>query len=179
MLNFRKCAILQIYLTKGKTLRNKIAILAFASLALGLIAAGCGGGGNDSSAGAEGSIDKATFVKQANEVCERASGKISAGVAAVAQRESQIGREKTGALIVSEAFIPSIESEIDEIRALGSPDEGMKEVQAFLEAAQKMIKKAEADPGGFLESTGPFEGAELAAARYGMSACPIAPTSPG
>jgi hypothetical protein len=157
-------------------LRNKAAIFIFCSLALGPLIAGCGGGSSESQ------IDKAAFVKQADEICKRTSGKLAAEVTAAVQKESAqpgASRTKIQLTLVKGTLIPGLESELEEIRALGIPDEGTTQVQAFFKAIQKMIAKAEADPEAFANQGSPYEGAELAGRRYGISACPISPVSAG
>jgi hypothetical protein len=157
------------YLTKGGILRNRAAIFVFASLALGLLVAGCGSSGGDSD-----SIDKASFVEQANTICKQASGKIAAELRVIGQTEAE-NPNYTPAVLVKKALIPGLEAEIKELRALGAPPGDKKEVQAFLEAVQKIVNTAEADPETFASANSPYEGAELAARRFGVTECPIAP----
>lgn len=158
-------------------MRNTIAMLVLCSLALGLLIAGCGGGSGDASAGSGGegsSIDKAGFVKQATEICEQTSGKLSAEILA-----AESGPSTTAADLVQEALTPGLQTELEELRALGTPSEGKGQVQAFLKALQKVIEAAEADPEAFAASVSPYEAAELAGRRYGVSACPISTVEPG
>jgi hypothetical protein len=158
---------------QGEIVHSKLAILVFCSTALGLLVAGCGGSGN----GSEGEqIDKATFVKQADAICQKTSGRLSAEVTAIASKESGNPNDFTAfqVKLVTQTLIPGLETELKELRALGVPDEGKQQVQAFFKASQQVIDKAKANPKAFAES-GSYEAAELAGRRYGVSKCPIAP----
>ena len=157
-------------------MRNKTATLILGLLAFGLLIAGCGSSGSDGDATGA-SIDKATFVKQANTVCEQARGKLAAEVAAVSKREGAkpgYDRIKTRMILIKGTLTPALQAELDELRALGMPSEAKGEVQAFLAALQGVIKRAEANPMAFGASANPYEAAELAGRKVGVLACPIA-----
>lgn len=145
--------------------------------ALGLLTAGCGG---DDSADA-GQIDKATFIKRANVICEQASGRLAAEIASAVSTESPTGpnRTKIQVTLVKKVLVPGLEAELDEIRALGLPSEGKAQARAFIQAAQKVIINAKVNPKRFNESVNPYEAAELAGTRFGLSACPVAPVNAG
>ncbi len=159
-------------------MRNHIAILIIGSLAFGLLVAGCGGG--DDSADAE-QIDKATFVKEAERICKQASGKLAAEVTSITKREStpsSFSSGRTQIVLVKEGLIPSLEEELQQIRALGLPDEAKKDAKAFLEAYQQAIDKTKANPKVGVSSVAPYEGVELAGTKLGIADCPIATVAP-
>lgn len=157
-------------------MRNSIAILIVASVAVGLLVAGCGSGDD----GAQ-QIDKATFVKQANEICERTSGKAAANFRAFLAKGTvkSFSNSQATKVLIEKTLVPSLETELKEIRALGIPTESKKEAQAFLAAAQKMVEKARANPIAFDSSYNPYEAVEVAGTRFGVSKCPISPVNPG
>jgi hypothetical protein len=149
-------------------LRHTIAITAIGSMAVCLLAAGCGGGDGDS-------IDKASFVEQANAICKEASAKMKAEIIALGKKlKSRTASANVS--ILEKAVIPALQSELDEIQALGIPSGGKKEVEAFLAAQRKVVMAAEAQPAAFFAGKNgrPWEAAELAATRYGISECPVA-----
>lgn len=153
-------------------MRKLIAVFAVLSLAIALSAAGCGGGGDSEG----GELDKASFVKQANEICERASGKMAAGVNTISSRESakpNYDYDKTQLLLVTESLIPGLEEELREIRALGVPDDAKAEAEAFLKAYQKSIDKTKANPQTGLEIVPPYESVELIGTKMGATECPV------
>jgi len=162
------------YLTGGDILRNMIAISTLCSLVIGLLLiAGCGGS-------SEASIDKAAFVKEANTICEQVSGKLAAEMTTAIKESYSMPvnkRAETSVIVTKQSLIPGFETELEEIRALGMPSEGQKEVQAFFGEMQKMIAAGKANPEAFASSSNPYEAAELAGRRYGVSACPIASVS--
>jgi hypothetical protein len=160
-------------------LRTKIVISASSLLILALLAVGCGSG--DSGSG-EGELDKATFVKQAEVICKKVSGRITAEVKTLgAEGNRQPGSEaKTGVEVVKRIAIPRFEDELEEIRALGAPSEGKPQVEAFFGSMQKLIDSAKADPQVVIEAAGgPYEETQLAARRIGLSACPVTRVEPG
>jgi hypothetical protein len=161
-------------------LHNPINIFVVGSVAVCLLVAGCGGSGD--SAGAQ-QIDKATFVEQVNEICERASGKLAAEFASINARESAkpgYDLQETQITVVEKALIPRLEEELKQIRALGMPDDAKKDAEALLKAYQKGIERTKAESKAAIEGFIPYEVAELAATKIGASECPIAAvSSPG
>jgi hypothetical protein len=158
------------------SLRNLIAVFVIGSLALGLLGAGCGGS-NDGD-----QIDKATFIKQANEICEQASGKLSAVITSIGNRAStnpNADPTKTRIATVTEGLIPSLEEELEKIRAMGVPEEAQSEVEALLKAYRKAIDrtKANARVVALTEKLAPHEEIAVAATRFGVTECPISPVN--
>lgn len=161
-------------------MRKFIAITAIASLAIGLLVAGCGGGG-DSTDSPE--IDKATFVKQANKICEQTSGRMAAGLTSITSREQakpNYDFTETQITVVKEAYVPGLEEELQKIRALGIPEEKKKEIEAFLRSYTRAIALMKAKPEEVVEFGGiaPNEAVALAATRVGISECPVSPVEP-
>jgi hypothetical protein len=158
-------------------LRTLTGIFAVGSLILSLLT-GCGGGSGDSAEGQ--AIDKATFVKQANDICEKTSGKLAAGLVSISSRESakpDYDYTKTQIVIVEEVFIPGLEEELMKIRMLGIPTDGAKEAKALLNAYEAGIAKTKTKVKAVVKGAVPYEGVELAASRLGASECPIAPVN--
>jgi len=157
------------------TLRKLIVISAAGAIATALLIAGCGGGGEDGADAQQ--IDKAAFVKQADAICERSSGKMAAELRSVGQ-ESAKSFVGTQILFVRRIFVPGFEEEQREIRALGMPGEAKKEAQALLDAYQKAIDQMQAKPKAVAESkTDPQETVALPARRIGIVRCPVAPVT--
>ena len=150
-------------------MRRTIAISILGSLALCLLVAGCGGGDSGSTEAQQ--IDKATYVKEAETICAQSSGRLAAEVTS--------GQLESPTRIVEVMLIPSLETELEELHALGIPKEAKREVQTFLKAAQNVIDIAKANPGAFVEAVSPYEATELAGRRFGLVACPITPVEAG
>ena len=104
---------------------NRGAIVSIAvGLAIGLLAAGCGGGGGDTT-----SISKAEFVKKANNVCARAAKRVSSQFAALVAGYG--GKDPKGDVlkaaqkkIVETVLAPNKRSEIEQLRKIGTPTGG-------------------------------------------------------
>jgi membrane protein involved in colicin uptake len=160
-------------------LRKLIAISIVGSLIAGLLAVGCGGGGG--SADAE-QIDKATFVKQANKICEQASGRLAADIISISKREStgpNAGSTKAQRALVEDGLIPRLEEELQGVQALGIPEEGSSEIERFLEAYQQGIDKTKAKSKAVAvsEDVAPYEVIAVAGTPLGITECPISPVN--
>jgi hypothetical protein len=159
--------------SKEEILLRRPAVMAvLASLAICLLAVGCGGGGDSES----NSIDKASFVEQANEICKRISNQIQTEVQKIASSQTGSNRTQNDLVLFHKVVIPGFQAELDEIRALGTPSGSRKQLNAFYAAQQKMIDMTKANPSSFSEPDGEkqFEVVELAGTKYGISECPIA-----
>lgn len=144
-------------------------------MALSLLSAGCGGG--DDSADAQ-QIDKATYVRRANGICQQVSGKMTAEFTSIASEESAkpgYNPTKSEILLLKEVVVPGLEEELQKIRALGIPDDAKQNAQGFLGGMQSVIDRAKAKPKQVAESSNVFEAAELAGAKFGITECPLTP----
>lgn len=160
-------------------MHKSIVILVAGAAAFGLLVGGCGGSGG---ADAE-QIDKATFVKRANEICEEASGKLVSAMTSISGRESakpNYDYVDTQTVIVKTVLVPRFEEELREIRALGIPGEAKKDSQALLRAYEVAIEKIKAKPRAVANATAePYVPVEVAGTAFGVSECPIAPVGVG
>jgi hypothetical protein len=162
-------------------LGKSIVIFVVGCMAFVLLIAGCGGGGGSDSADAQ-QIDKATFVKRANRICQEASGKLSAELVSITAREEakpNYDYAKAQVAFVKQALIPFLEEELEEFRALGIPSEAKKDVEAFLAASQKAIDKSKANPKAIAEGNPALLAAEVPGTKFGVTECPIAPVDAG
>src|SRR5262245_42772302 len=123
----------------GMVMRGLKSFLAIAVLCLLVVVAGCGGGEVDGAMGdvSNSELTKAEFVKQADAIC-----KLSDEV----QNEalSEVEKELTGSLSspanqkeLLAAGLAPVKKEIEEVYGLGAPGGNEKEVEAFLQAAEK------------------------------------------
>jgi hypothetical protein len=146
-----------------------IAALLVAGVALG----GCGGSSSSSStkstATAAAAITKAQLVAKANAICTTGNGPI---VAAGAQLASHPSRAQVVA-IVEHVYVPSIESQLTSIKALGVPAGEEAVVARMLKLAEADLAKLRRNPA--LVATDVFGPFARLAHPYGLVAC--APTS--
>ncbi|HEV7586389.1 MAG TPA: hypothetical protein VGO14_11480 [Solirubrobacteraceae bacterium] len=140
-------------------------------LVAGVAVAGCGGGGSSStkSTTAAAAITKAQFVAKANAICTTGNGPILAAGAQLASRPSP----SQVVSIVRHVYVPSVESELASIKALGVPAGEEAIFAKMLRLAQAELAKLKRNPA--LVTTDVFGGFARVAHPYGLIAC--APTS--
>jgi hypothetical protein len=145
-----------------KKLLSILCLVAAGSMLLGV--AGCGGGDDSSAA----SLTKKQFIKSAESICKQAESKQLK--TATKYLQDHPGAEEED--VVVPAGLPPIEEELTKLEALGLPEGGEAEIEAFLEALQEGLDKANADPASVLVQKGnPFEEANEIGQKYGLKAC--------
>lgn len=182
--------------------RTLLALIGGALVAAALVA-GCGGGddgdtengaqsadnasategeagsadGNGSGSGEELSsktISKKAFVKRGNAVCEATVGRVTAKAAPTLQEASDEDRIATEEELVESVFIPSLQTEVEQLAELGAPAGDRAQVEAILAAIQKVVDDSEADPAAAVAAKGnQYAGAARVADRYGLTECPF------
>lgn len=164
-------------------------LLLFAAIAVVLAIAGCGGGGDSGSSestasGAEttssgkpvqsGDLSKDEFVKQADAICEEGKKQSLEKMSAYMQQHGASG-EPTPELVVEAVkavFIPEVQSQIDEIRALGAPQGDEAKIEAFLDAMEAGAKEAgEATVSSSTQFGHSFKHSADLAREYGLDGC--------
>ncbi len=130
--------------------------------------AGCGGSGSTASTSTP-AITKAAFVTKANAICGRADPLLSA---AGAKLSTQPSKTQVAALVRT-TYVPSIQTQITQIKALGVPAGEQAVVTNMLTLAQADLNKVKSDPA--LVATDVFGDFAKVAHPYGLTAC--APTS--
>jgi hypothetical protein len=156
-------------LSEGETLRNFTVISAIVCMAFAPLIAGCGGGDD------AGQIDKATFASRADRICKQVSGKMAAEVTTLtSQEKAGVTAAETQIALAKEIFIPGLEEELRELRALGVPDEAARQTQALFQAYQRAIDIAEQKPRELIVGASPYEPVEFIGTKLGISDCPVA-----
>lgn len=143
------------------------AIWVCAGIAVVLALGGCGGGSDSSSAtsgastaagggsttgestaGEGGNAGKSAaagrFAEEANAICERGKKQGLIAMGAYAKQHQSAGKPKAEQLIeaIHAAFLPIVQKQADEIRALTAPAGEEAAVKAFLEALEEGIAAA-------------------------------------
>ncbi len=147
----------------------RIAAASASLLALGAIAiVGCGG--NDDTSTTTAAISKDDFITQGNQICAEGNKAFNA-----AAQEAFSGGKPTDAEMskfVDETVVPTVQGQIDDLRALGVPAGDEDQVNAILDAAQSGVDALEADPTLFSSGSGdPFAEANKLANDYGLTEC--------
>lgn len=150
-----------------------IKLIVGAGVAL-LIVAGCGSGEEATTP----AIAKAAYIRKAIGICKGMTDKLnSEGFAVLQEVEKETG--KTGreaeAVFIPKWLVPAMRTEIEELRALGSPQGDEKHVDAIYEDVEEVLDLAESDPRRYLYLQAnfkhPYRKAEKLAKAYGIEAC--------
>jgi hypothetical protein len=148
--------------------RLKIGAIA-AALVLIVAVAGCGGGSDDSSSSTAAALSKEDFLKQGNQICADGNKEIEAASSQVFSSGKPSQDEMDA--FVNDTLIPSVQSQVDAIRALGAPEGDEDQVNAILDAAQGAIDEAKADPTLLEGNNDPFAETNKLANAYGLTEC--------
>jgi hypothetical protein len=149
-----------------------IALLA-AVTTIALLVAGCGSSDDSTTDAADNgeTLTKAEFVKQANAICAGGNKEIENGFEELAEEEGISEKKPPSEEFQEEAIesvvIPGVQSQLDEIRALGFPDD---EAEAIVESAEEDLEEAEEDPKTLGETDG-FKETNKEARAYGLTVC--------
>ena len=150
--------------------RNTLWLLT-AVLALGLVAAGCGDDDDSGDDGGE-ALTKEEYVAQGNAICEEGDKEIEAGFREVAPANQQPTPEEIET-VVSETLVPSVQGQIDDLRALSPPEGDEETLNAIYDDAQAALDSIEADPSILSagDSPDPFADVNQRIGDYGLTAC--------
>lgn len=164
-----------------------------ATLAAGLLAAGCGGDdeetttttttttgatGASGASGASGEQGQAAggglledeFAQDMNDICEAGNEEIDAEAKEVFGDAKPSDADQKA--FVADTLIPSIEGQIEDIRDLGEPEEGAEELDTVLADGEDALGELEDDP-AILTTKGedPFAGISGQMKELGVPAC--------
>jgi len=168
-------------------MRRTLTILAIAVLALGSVAAGCGGDDDETTTstissttedsgatGASGASDvspeRAALIAEADAICAEGDEEIDA-----AARETFANGEPSAAeqeAFVEDTVVPSIQDQLDQLSELDPPEADADEFQSIIDGAQSALDEIEANP----ESLGggpddPFADVNAQAQEFGLTKC--------
>ena len=160
-------------------MRKLICVLA-ACMAVGLIAAGCGGddettttsagaSGASGATGEQGALTKAAFLKQGNAICAKGNKELDSAFNSLGKNASQADQEK----VVTDTVVPNIQGQIDDIDAFTPPKGDEGEVQSIVDSAEAALGKIKADPSLLTEQGGsdPFAEVNKKLKAYGLNVC--------
>jgi hypothetical protein len=138
----------------------------FLTAACALVAtAAIGCGGDDDEA-----LTKAEFLKQGNAICAKGNKEIDAG----ANKTFEKGKQPSKAQITKfaeDTLIPSVESQIDQLRDLKPPSADEDQVNKILDEAESALDETKDDPSVFATNKDPFKKANSLAGAYGLKEC--------
>ena len=146
-------------------LRSTLSIAVGATL-IAALAAGCGSSGSNSTSTA--ALSKAAYVAKANAICKAGQQKQNAAEQALGQNPS---RAQLTAYATDTA-IPTIQTQIDQVKALGAPSGDEATVSKFLGLAQADLNTVKSDPNILVTGkSDPFADFAKVAHPYGLTAC--------
>ena len=135
-----------------------------AVLVLALAATGCGSSDKKTPS-------KAEFLKKGNAICTKGNKEIEAAGRKLFTSQKRPPRAKMLAF-AKDTILPSVQRQVDQIRALGAPKGDEKKVKAIVDAAQAGIDKAKKNPLLLTQQgEGPFKQADTLARAYGLKVC--------
>jgi hypothetical protein len=136
--------------------------LCFAVLAVVLVAAGCGGGDDDT-------LTKAQFIKQADAICKKGNKRIDAAAQDIFTGQQQPSKAQL-TTFATDTLIPDVQRQVDEVRALNEPSEDEDQVNAFLDSAQSELDKGKENP-LYMTSSKSFSETNQLGQQYGFKVC--------
>ena len=148
---------------------NRLVPILACLAALALVGAGCG---SDKSS-EKSSISKAEFVKKGNAICSQGNKEIEAkGRKVFGGTPNKKPSKAKMKEFASTVLLPSVEDQVNKIRALGAPKGDEAKVKAILDAADEGIQKGKQNPLSLAqEGPGPFQKANKLATAYGLKVC--------
>ncbi len=145
-----------------------------AVLTVGLVLVACGSS-NNSSTSTTAALTKAEFLKKGNAICKKGNQQINQAA------NQQFGTKKrpkgppsksAQTKFATDAVIPSIQSQINQIKALGAPTGDEAKVNAIVTGAQGALDQAKKDPTVLLSNgPGPFKQVNKLTKAYGLTVC--------
>jgi hypothetical protein len=142
-------------------------VSGLAVVGLALVLSACGSSDETTTT----ALSKAAFLKQGNEICEKGNEKIGEEAEETFSQNRKPSQKELNEF-ASDTLIPSVQKQIDEIRALGAPEGDEEEVEAIVTAAQAALDKGKQNLSELTEDgPGPFAEANKLANAYGLTAC--------
>jgi hypothetical protein len=143
------------------------------ALAAAALVAGCGGG-DDSGGTATGSISKAAFIKKVDAVCQRGTERMQRAILGFLKQHKDVKRpnKAQSEKLVGTAIVPSVKTEIEELKALGAPEGDEERVSAIVGALEEGLETAEGNPEAVVASSDAVFGISgRLAGEYGAEVC--------
>ena len=159
-------------MNQNVSLPSRVTVVAImAALIVGLAAAGCGSSsssGKSTSSTATTALTKTEFLAKANAICTTGNNQIAAA-------NAKLGKNSSHAQVVAvvkTTTVPSIQAQIDGIRAVGAPSGDQATVTNLLNLAQADLNKVKSNPALLATGgTSPFADFAKVAHPYGLKAC--------
>ena len=150
---------------------KRLFALLVGALALLVLAAGCGGGGDSSSGEA---LTKAEFIKQGDEICKQGEAQLEEETEEFVE-ENNVDTEKPTAAqqeaVIETVVGPALRKQAEEIGELAAPSGEEEAVEEIVTALETGAGKLEEEPKKALEGENPVEEAGTLAKEFGFKEC--------
>src|SRR3954453_23236327 len=144
---------------------NALWLLGLAAVSA-LVVAGCGGGGDDSTSTS--SLAKPAWIAKADSICQQGNQEIEQAANEQFGKQGQEQSDEQIQQFTSETVVPSVQRQIDQIRALGAPSGDEEQVNKILDTVQADIDKAKS---ATTLSEDSFADGNALATQYGLKVC--------
>ncbi len=171
---------------------KRFKFLAIIGVAGSLFVAGCGGDDDESedaqpvaedvgASGASGASGEtgaagllpAEFVREADAVCTDGDAVIDDAAKKLFGNPNKEPSKADQVAFVEDTVLPGIQTQLDRLGALDSPETGVEEYETFLSNAQEVLDELKDDPGAIVndQNADPFAAVEKQAAELGLKEC--------
>ena len=157
-------------------MKKPVIVLLAALVALAVVAiAGCGSSSSSDSTESTASLSKAEFLKKGNAVCKEGNESINSefeefdkenNLSETAEPPKEVQEEA-----VEQVLIPAINRQIEEVKALGTPEGDEGELAELISAEEGVVEEAEENPLLLFETTPKQKEANKLATDYGLTVC--------
>jgi uncharacterized lipoprotein YehR (DUF1307 family) len=146
-----------------------------AAMVIALVVTGCGGGSDSSSSSnTTGSISKAAFIKKADAVCQKGTERMQRAILGFLKQHKEVKRPNKvqSEKLVGAAIVPSVTTEIEDLKALEVPEGDEERVDAIIGALEEGLEIAEDNPEAVVSSSDAVFGISgRLAGEYGAEVC--------
>jgi hypothetical protein len=147
-------------------------LVSVAILTVGLVLSACGSSNNSTTTTA---LTKAQFLTKGNAICKHGNVQITKAAHQQLSRTKYPNGPPPQAVLTKFAtvtLIPTIQSEINGIKALGAPSGDQAKVTAIVTSAQAALDKGKANPTLVIQKNSTlFANANKLSKAYGLTAC--------
>ena len=155
-------------------MKKPVIVLLAALVALAVVAvAGCGSSSDSTESTA--SLSKAEFLKKGNAICKEGNESINSEFEEFTKEnnlsETAEPPKETQEEAVEQVLIPAISRQIEEVKALGTPEGDEGELAELISAEEGVVEEAEENPLLLFETTAKQKEANKLATNYGLTVC--------
>lgn len=126
-------------------MKARLTIVWLAALAVVMVAAGCGGGGEASvdATLTTSSLSKAQFIKKTDDICYGGKDAMLGELTAYKKAHPNLPRSNPGIEAVEEILVPSVEGQLVKLRELGAPQGDVPQVEEMWVGLESSLQEIE------------------------------------